>query len=103
MTHSKTFTDEGTHRAFNAARIWLETRGFSVGRMQAHQPCGILFGDYDIQKWRNLNTAERTALDGVLTGNFRDGPVVARLLPAASDGAVKAFTRKAEAFQVGED
>lgn len=45
---------------------WLGARGFSVGRMQRDDPRGILRGDYDIQKWRNLDGEHRRRLDGVL-------------------------------------
>lgn len=41
--------------AYREAIRRLEQAGFSVGRMQAHAPMGLLFGNFDIQKWRNLN------------------------------------------------
>lgn len=49
-----------------AAELYLTSRGFSVGRLQRDEPRGILLGDYDIQKWRNLNRGHRAALHGVL-------------------------------------
>jgi len=74
-----TFSDVGDFVAYRRAKAWLEGQGYSVGRMQAHAPSGVLRGDYDIQKWRNLRPHERAALDGTVTGNFRHGPVVVRL------------------------
>jgi len=50
-----------------SAIAWLEARGFSVGRLQGPAPRGILFGDYDIQKWRNLRPNDVEALHGTLT------------------------------------
>lgn len=46
------------------AEDYLKARGFSVGRMQGPAPRGILFGNVDIQKWRNLDSADRAALHG---------------------------------------
>ncbi|EKN01089.1 hypothetical protein MXAZACID_02249 [Acidocella sp. MX-AZ02] len=43
---------------------WCIYHGMSVGRLQRDEPRGILFGDFDIQKWRNLRPAERAALHG---------------------------------------
>ena len=86
--------------AVNAAEADLEARGFSVARMQAHQPSGILFGDFDIQKWRNLSTAHREALHGQMTGDFRNGPVTVRIFDTAPDEAKEAFCRATLAGQV---
>lgn len=62
--------------AMYAAEKWCQERGVSVGRLQAHAPRGLLYGDYDIQKWRNLRQHERDALHGVMTGDMRNGPVI---------------------------
>lgn len=65
-----------THRFHNtgedwsglrAATTWLDAKGYSSGRMQGSSPIGILHGDYDIQKWRNLNREQREVLDGTIT------------------------------------
>lgn len=74
----KVFADTDPSDAFaavKAAERWLEERGYSVGIMQAHGPRGILKGDYDIQKWRNLRPRERSVLDGQMVGG-RGGPVM---------------------------
>ncbi|MBP2232485.1 hypothetical protein J2847_005814 [Azospirillum agricola] len=71
---TKAFTEAGDFVAVRAAERWLAENGFSVGRMQAHAPRGILMGDnWDIQKWRNLTRKERAELDGILIGD-RNGP-----------------------------
>lgn len=61
-------TDQGDFAAIRRAEQLLDQHGFSVGAMQRGSSRGILFGDYDIQKWRNLNVAERAALHGILDG-----------------------------------
>ncbi|TAM96262.1 MAG: hypothetical protein EPN45_21225, partial [Rhizobiaceae bacterium] len=66
-----TFHDAGDFAAAHHAIDWLTEHGFSVGRMQSREPRGILFGCYDIQKWRNLSQADRAALHGMLVGNMR--------------------------------
>lgn len=52
----------------------------AVKWVQAHAPRGLLFGDHDIQKWRNLTLRQRGELDGtMLAESFRHGPVTVRL------------------------
>lgn len=65
----------GNFSAQSRAEAFLEGAGFSVGRMQRGSPRGILFGYFDIQKWRNLNEVERHELHGEMTGDMRAGPV----------------------------
>lgn len=62
-----TLTGEDSFTVTQRADAALRECGFSVGRMQAHSPRGILFGDFDIQKWRNLDLADREALHGQVT------------------------------------
>ena len=69
------FQQVGEFEACRAAEKWLAQNGYSVGRMQAGSPRGILKGDIDIMKWRNLSAEERAALHGRMTGNMRHGPV----------------------------
>lgn len=91
---TKIFTVPGNYAAWHAAESWLTTRGFSIGRMQGPDPRGIIHGDYDIQKWHNLNHAERAALDGTMAGSMRNGPITVTLLPTARNEAVAAFLRE---------
>lgn len=91
-----TFSDPGDFVAESRAVAQLEDWGFSVGHLQAHAPRGILFGLYDIQKWRNLNVAERQALHGVMTGDMRRGPVVVEIFDSAPDEAKTALRQLRE-------
>ena len=78
------FDQVGAFAANDAAEAWCRERGVSVGRMQKGAPRGLLRGDYEIAKWRNLSIAERRALDGTMRGDFRNGPVIVRIAPALS-------------------
>lgn len=62
-------TDEGDFAAVLRAESLLTQHGFSVGSTQRGSPRGIIFGAYDIQKWRNLNEADRAALHGIMEGD----------------------------------
>ena len=75
LSETKVFSSVGTFKAFHAAERFCEEQGFSVGRMCGPLPVGIKRGDWDIQKWRNLSTADRKLMDGVIVGDLRDGPV----------------------------
>ena len=76
------FDQLGNFNAYDAACAFLRANGFSVGRMEGPAPIGLLFGDFDIQKWRNLRPAERVALHGTLTGDKRNGPVTVKIKSA---------------------
>jgi hypothetical protein len=68
--------------AMRAVERWCERNGYSIGRTQRGSPIGVLKGDYDIQKWRNLSKQQRADLDGVITwkdGTPRDGTAVLTL------------------------
>lgn len=65
--------------AYRRAEEYLEMRGFSVGRMQADAPCGVLAGDFLIMKWRNLTPTHKAALHGTLKAPgraYRTGPIL---------------------------
>lgn len=78
-----TFTQEegdDTFAAMYAAEKWCANHGISVGRSCGQgYPRGLLYGDYDIAKWRNLTGEHRASLDGRMTGNMRGGPVTVDL------------------------
>lgn len=78
----ETFTGTRDFEANDKAEAWCEAHGLSVGRMQGAEQRGILLGNFDIQKWRNLNHGERMALHGVMSGDMRRGPVHVDLKPA---------------------
>jgi hypothetical protein len=92
-----TFADTGEFVAVSRAVAALEDCGFSVGRMQAHAPRGILFGLYDIQKWKNLNGEHRRALHGLMNGDYRNGPVTVEIFDGAPELG-KAAIRRWEAL-----
>lgn len=79
MQFEKKFEQKGTFAAWNAARQWLKENGFSYGSSSVDGPVGILKGDFCISKWRNMTPKERSQLDGTLSGELREGPVVVRL------------------------
>jgi hypothetical protein len=90
------FSQVGDFNAMHAAEAWCEARGISVGRLQGGFPRGLLLGDFDVQKWRNLRQADKDALHGTMRGDMRHGPVtvwlddvIALKLPSgtASDAA----------------
>ncbi len=100
----KTFTTEGDFSACTEAEEFLKLAGFSVGTMQRGDPRGILFGDYDIMKWRNLDKRDREALHGILVGPMRTGPVRIQIFESAPQEAKRAFhsTATAAALVAGE-
>ena len=87
----KTFTGLEDFQAMNAAEAFLTRAGFSFGRTQRGNPRGILWGDYDIQKWRNLNHQERADCHGQMTGDMREGPVLVTIFEHAPHEAKRAF------------
>lgn len=79
----KVFDQQGDFEACRAAEAWCRENGYSVGTMQGRDPRGILLGDYDIAKWRNLDKMHRAALHGVMTGSMRNGPVTVEIYETA--------------------
>jgi len=39
---------------------------YSIGSLQGYSPRGIMFGDFHIEKWRNLSKSDKENLDGIL-------------------------------------
>ena len=78
LTNRKEFPRSDTaFEAFHAAEEFCKEQGFSVGRMQREAPIGIKRGNYDIQKWRNLDRDDRKLMDGAIIGSDkRHGPVI---------------------------
>lgn len=77
------FNESGDFAALNAAQKWCRDNGISYGSLQRDDPVGLMVGDYDIAKWRNLSATDRAELDGTLTGDKRNGPVLIELTPEA--------------------
>jgi hypothetical protein len=76
---TKTFDQVGDFKAVHAAEEWCEKQGISVGSMQGPSPRGLMYGNYAIAKWRNLNDKEREELHGTMTGDMRNGPVTVQI------------------------
>ena len=78
------FNQIGGFNACIAAEQWCRDHGISVGFMQRGSPRGLLYGDYSIAKWHNLDSKEKADLDGVMTGDMRNGPVKITLYKKAA-------------------
>lgn len=87
VSFERAFTEQGDFAALDAAEAFCGKVGLSVGRMQRGDPRGLLFGDFDIAKWRNLSAADRASLHGEMIGG-RLGPVAIRLFENAPREAV---------------
>lgn len=57
----------------------LKSCGFSLGRMQRDNPRGVMVGDWDIPKWRNLSGKEKGELHGQYKRWGRGGHVIVTL------------------------
>ena len=91
--HGIVFDRDGDFAAANDATAFLKAAGFSVGSSQRGAPTAVMFGDYAVSKWKNLNHDERRETHATLTGDNRNGPLTFRLLPAAPDAAVDALRK----------
>lgn len=80
----------------DAAEKYLEQRGFSVGRTQRDEQRGILLGDFDIQKWRNLRPADRAGLHGVMQRTLRgpNSPAAITIFASAPEAAHAAIRQR---------
>lgn len=77
-------SDKDAERALKAA-------GFSVGRAQRSEPRGVMFGDTDVQKWRNLSADDRDKLDGRLCRHGPAGAPTTVILHSADHIPAKAL------------
>jgi hypothetical protein len=80
---TETFSDKGDFAALDKAQRWCRERGISYGSMQRDEPIGLMVGDFDIAKWRNLSAKDRRELHGTITGDKRNGPVFVAVLQSA--------------------
>jgi len=81
---TKTFEGDGTDfSAIHQAADFLTKYGFSSGSMQREAPIGLVKGvGVYIAKWRNLDSNDVKALDGVVRfpdGSPREGRAVIEL------------------------
>ena len=76
LMYEHVFTGDKAFAAFEEAVTFCKERDFSVGRMQREAPVGVKKGDWDIQKWRNLDFEDKKLMDGFIVGlDKRNGPV----------------------------
>jgi hypothetical protein len=62
----KVFDQPGRFESIRAAEDWCRTEGLSVGTMKSGSPRGLRRGDWQVQKWHNLDHCDRTQLDGLM-------------------------------------
>ena len=76
------FNEHGDFMAYRSAEAWAKEHGYSSGSMCSPEPTALFKGDHYVAKWRNLNKKERESVDGVITGEYRNGPVKITLYEA---------------------
>lgn len=70
------FTGEDTFEAYNKACAYLTENGLNYGSTCACEPMGFMKREWDCPwKWKNMNTKQRSSVDGVMIGDLRQGPV----------------------------
>lgn len=74
-----TFKGAGDFQAYRMAEEWCRENGYSIGLMSNPYPTALIKGDFQIAKWKNLTNLERTQVDGVIYGDFCEGPIVIKL------------------------
>ncbi len=83
VVEQRSFTQVGTWEAYNAAKEWVKSRGFTYGSTCAMLPLALVKGDYDATplpwKWKNFRNGDERFIDGTMTGDFREGPITVRL------------------------
>jgi hypothetical protein len=79
-----TFNQTGTFAATYEAERLLKAHGFAIGPSQRGSPRAVMFGNYVVAKWSNLDHNERRETHATLTGDGREGPLrrIAYLRPS---------------------
>ncbi len=79
VKEKKEFKVEGTFESMYAAERWLKENGYDYGSSCRTMPTAVMKGDYysyDLpHKWKNFTNKERNNVDGVITGDMREGSV----------------------------
>lgn len=91
-----------TFRSDEEAEQVLKAAGFSVGRLQRSDPRGVMFGDFDIQKWRNLSAADKSSLDGQMCRHGPAGSPASVTIHSADHIPAKAINQVAAAAQAAQ-
>lgn len=75
----KEFKTEGDFQSLYDAQLWLSERDYGYGSGCAMMPTAIVKGDYYKtslpHKWKNFTKKEKNSVDGVITGDMRNGTV----------------------------
>ena len=83
VVEQATFSNAGTWEAYHAALVWARGKGFEEGSMSHPLPTALVKGSYEEsdlpEKWKNFKPGHAEWVDGTITGDFREGPVVVRL------------------------
>ena len=79
VKEKKEFKVDGTFQSMYAAQGWLKEKGYDYGSSCAMMPTAVMKGDYysyDLpHKWKNFTATQKNNVDGVVTGDMRDGIV----------------------------
>lgn len=70
-----TFNGGGTLDAWNMAQSWLNDNGYSYGPTDRYGIVAVYHDDSIVSKWHNLSSDDKKAVDGVVVGDFRGGPI----------------------------
>lgn len=74
-TVDRVFCGKYVYDACRAAELWCRENGYSVGFMSGNDPRGLVAGRVHVAKWDTLTDDARKKLDGIMTGDMRNGPV----------------------------
>jgi hypothetical protein len=85
------FDAAGDFEALGMAQAYLAARDFSFGPQQVGAPIGVMHNADPIAKWRNLSAEEQNDLHGIITGDFRRGPVTISIRRDAPSAVIEAF------------
>lgn len=69
------FEQKGRFEAYYSAVKWIKENGYSAGSTCVFSPVAVFKGDCCVEKWRNLSPEEKNDIDGLLDGDFQEGPL----------------------------
>jgi len=70
------FSDKGTWRALRSAESYVSKLGYEYGSLCYPMPLAFMMDRYNLpEKWKNMTAKERNNVDGVIIGDYREGPV----------------------------
>jgi len=75
------FDQQGEFKAFYAAELFCQNNDISCGTLGRDLPIGLMWGDVEIAKWRNLSVEDIKLLHGRMTSkDYRNGPITLRIV-----------------------